>query len=69
MNITSSSSIHDLDSELVWNICVDTFGLKELESIIEPERIAKLKQYFLNEDKENFKKLLLEIMEEKGKKP
>ena len=56
------------DSELVWNICVNTFGLKEFENYIEPERIAKLKQYFLNEDKENFNKLLIEILQEKGKK-
>ena len=56
------------DSELVWNICVNTFGLKEFENTIEPERIAKFKQYFLNEDKENFNKLLIEILQEKGKK-
>ena len=56
------------DSELVWNICVNTFGLKEFENSIEPERIAKLKQYFHDEDKENFNELLLEILQEIEKK-
>ena len=56
------------DSDLIWSICINTFGLKEFENAIEPEQIAKLKQYFLNEDKENFNKLLIEILQEKERK-
>lgn len=58
----------DDNFELVWKIIIDTFHLKEFKDVIEPEKIAQLKQYLKYEDVENFKKLITEILLEKENK-
>ena len=54
--------------ELIWNIIVETFHLEDLKDEIEPEKISQLKQYLKDEDTENFKKLITEIMMKKDDK-
>ena len=58
-------SSNDDNFELIWNIIVDTYHLKDFKDVIKSEKITQLKQYLKDEDTENFKKLITEIMLEK----
>ena len=58
-------SSNDDNFELIWNIIVNTYHLKDFKDVIKPEKITQLKQYLKDEDTENFKKLITEIMLEK----
>ena len=57
---------YDQDFELIWNIYVDTYKLKPFADILTPDEIAKFKQYFHDEDKENLKQLTIQFMEKYG---
>ena len=63
---SSASSTYDSDFELTWSIFINTFNLKPLIDTLSPDEIAKFKQYFHDEDKENLNKLVIQLMEKYG---